>query len=250
MRQTLSNLPRPSRSLVLRGGLALAGLVAVLALLNRFVDISQDDMESWIDGAGVLAPITYAVVLFLGLTIPFNPVSDLLTVTVAALLLDPWVAILATFAAQAASISLNYRLARWYGPGIMRRLKKRNVPLVARIERHITLKTVFLFRFALPLTGIGVDFISYLSGIRRLRFAPFFAATMVPWTLLSVIYFVSAGMLREVSPGLVLVPALILLAVTSLVVLVIRRIIGPTRAPADSESERVNVRTGHTSGSG
>lgn len=248
MRQTLSNLPRPSRSLVLCGGAGIAGLLVVLALLNRFVDINQDDLESWIDGAGALAPITYAVVLFLGLTVPFNPISDLLTVTVAALLLDPWVAIVATFAAQAASVTLNYVLARRYGPGVMRRLKERNVPLVARIERHVTLKTVFLFRFALPLTGIGVDFISYLSGMRRLPFAPFFAATMGPWTLLSVIYFVSAGMLREVSPGLVLVPAIILLAVTSLVVIVIRRIIGPTRAPLRTpDCEHAKVEVGSTS---
>lgn len=199
-------------------------LLAMLLALHFYVDVDRDDLEAWIDQAGVLGPATYAVILALGLTVPFNPVSDLLTVTVAALLLDPWEAILATFAAQLFAVAFNYALARRYGARLLDRVvEEGRLPHLDRLREHIDLKTVFVLRLALPLTAIGVDFISYLAGMKRLSFPGYLVASLAPWTVMSVIYFTSAGWLREMSPVLVFVPAVLLIAGTSLLVYVLRR---------------------------
>ncbi|MEX2376287.1 MAG: VTT domain-containing protein [Dehalococcoidia bacterium] len=204
--------------------LIAAVLVVGLLLLNQNVEVDEDDLEGAIDRAGLLGPIVYVVILTLGLTIPFNPVSDILTITVAAIVLDPKVAILATFIVHTIAVTVNYTIGYFYGTRLMDRvLERRDIPLLRRVRDGITVRAIFLLRFALPLTAIGVDWISYLAGAQRLRFSTYFVASMVPWTLMSVIYFSSAALLRETSPFLVLVPAVVLITGASLLLLVLRR---------------------------
>lgn len=213
-----------ARSTLIRlGGFALVlGLLAVA--LHYFVDVEREDLERAIDRAGFWGPAAYAVILALGLTVPFNPVSDLLTVTVAALFLDPVEAILATFAAHLFAATFSYWLARRFGSGLLDRLAEESrFRFLQRLRQNIDLRTVFVLRFALPLTAIGVDFVSYLAGMRRLNFPRYLLASMTPWTLMSVVYFASAGWLRDISAFLVFVPAAILIVGTSLLVYVLRR---------------------------
>lgn len=213
-----------SRRTVVRLGAFGLVLVAMFVALHWFVDIDRQDLEDGIGRAGLWGPFAYAVILALGLAVPFNPVSDLLTVTVAALVLDPLEAIIATFVAQAFAITVSYALARRYGAGILDRLAEQpRLGFLARLRDTIDLRTVFVLRLALPLTAIGVDFVSYLAGMRRLNFAGYLAASLIPWTVMSVIYFSLAGALRDVSPVLVFVPAVILVAGSGLLVLVLRR---------------------------
>ena len=160
-----------SRSTLLRLGGFVLLLGALLLALHFLVDISREDLEEGIDRAGIWGPLTYAVILALGLTVPFNPVSDLLTVTVAALVLDPTEAILATFAAQFVAVSVSYILARRFGAGILDRVTgESRLAFLERLRQRIDLKTVFVLRMALPLTAIGVDVVSYLPGMKRLNY--------------------------------------------------------------------------------
>lgn len=209
---------------MLRLGTAASAIVTIWIVLNVFIEVDRDELETAIDRAGFWAPVAYAAILFLGLTIPFNPVSDLLTITVAAIVLDPVEAILATFVAQACSITVNYVIAARYGGGALELLEAQpRLGFLARLRDNIDLRTVFVLRLALPLTAIGVDFVSYLSGMKRLSFAGYFVVSLAPWTVMSVVYFTTAGILREASPFLVFVPAAIIIAVSSLLVLVLRR---------------------------
>lgn len=227
---------RPSKKLVALAALAIAALL----MLNMVVEVDQDDLERAIDRAGILGPIAYTVILALGLTIPMNPVSDTLTVTVASIVLDPKVAILATAIAQSIAVTVNYYLGARYGTALIdRMLERRDIAIVRRVRDGITIRAIFLLRFALPLTAIGVDWISYLAGAQRLRFSSYFVASMVPWTTMSVIFFVSAAQLRETSPFLVVLPAVGLIVLASLLVLLLRRhthILAPIEdAPVDGE---------------
>jgi len=207
-----------------RLGLVALVIVTIWVILNVFVDVDQEALETAIDRAGWWAPVAYAGILFLGLSVPFNPVSDLLTITVAAILLDPVEAILATFVAQASSITVNYLIAARYGGGVLERLEHEpKLSFVGRLRENIDLRSVFVLRLALPLTAIGVDFVSYLAGMKRLSFPGYFLVSIAPWTAMSVVYFTTAGILREASPFLVFVPAGIIIAVSSLLVLLLRR---------------------------
>ncbi|MDA1010469.1 MAG: VTT domain-containing protein [Chloroflexi bacterium] len=213
-------LRRPPLKLVALVALVVAAFFA----LNATIEVDQDDLERAIDRAGLLGPIVYAVILTLGLTVPMNPVSDLLTVTVASVVLDPKAAIVATAIAQSIAVTVNYLVGYRYGTRLLDRvLERREIPLVRRVRDHITVRAIFLLRFALPLTAIGIDWISYLAGAQRLRFGAYFVASTVPWTVMSVIFFVSAALLRETSPFLVLLPAVGLIVLASLLVFILRR---------------------------
>jgi len=210
----------PPKRLIVVG----AVLLVVIVIAQTQLRVSLDDIQSAVDRAGVLAPIAYAVVLFLGLSVPFNPVSDVATVNVAALVFEPEVAIVATIAAQSVSLTVNYFIARRFGHVLLRLATGRGrIDVVTRLEQQISYRTVFLTRFLLPLTAIGVDFISYLAGMRRLGFWSFFVASIVPWILLDLVYFYSTAYLKDRSLLLFFVPAVALIFGPGALVLAWRR---------------------------
>lgn len=208
-----------SRATALRLGLLVLVVVVVSLLAQRYLSISQDDIQEAVDAAGVFAPAAYAIVLFLGLTIPFNPISDVATVSVAAFVFDPHVSVAATFGAHTAALSINYFIARRFGSTIVRLLAGAQASeLVSRVGDRLDARRVFGIRFLLPLTAIGIDVISYLSGLRQLNFARFFVASIVPWTIISVVFFYSTSVLREQSLFLFFLPVALLILVPVLVI--------------------------------
>ena len=220
-RHAMSRLRRikVDRRTALRLG-ALALVIVVVSLLaQRYLDLSQDSIERAVDRAGVFGPAAYAVVLFLGISVPFNPVSDLATVSVAALVFEPRVSIAATFVAQTAALIVNYTVARRFGSRVVRLLAgQRASEVVARVGDRLDARRVFAIRFLLPLTAIGIDVISYLSGLRRLNFARFYVASIIPWTIIGAAFFYSTSVLREQSLVLFFLPAALLILVPVIVV--------------------------------
>lgn len=206
--------------------LGVLAAVAVLSLVaERAFDVSVDDINEAIDAAGALAPIIYAFVLFLGLSVPFNPVSDLATVNVAALVFHPTVSIPATFAAHTMALTVNYVVGRRYGPTLLRRVaSRRGAATIESLGQNFSYRALFWLRFALPLTAIGIDFVSYFSGMRRQPFLRFYAVSVVPWTMLSIVFFTTTSLLRGRSLVLFFVPAAVLILAPSLILLVRRRL--------------------------
>lgn len=198
----------PSRRLLIGGGTLLA-LVVVLQSTFR---VSVQDLEDAVAAAGVFGPVAYAVVLFLGLTVPFNPVSDVATVNVAALVFDPEVSIVATFFAHSGAFAVNYYVARRFGNVGLRLITGRGeIKIVTKLRDQMGYRTILFTRFMLPLTAIGIDIISYLAGMRRMNFPRFYLASIVPWTIISVVYFVSTGYLKDQSLVLFLLPGALLI---------------------------------------
>lgn len=211
--------------LAVRLGLVLLVIAVVTVVAGRVLDVSVDDVEHTVRAAGVLAPVIYAVVLFLGLSVPFNPMSDLATVNVAALLFQPEVSIPATFAAHSTALAVNYGVGRRFGPTLLRRVAShRGAARIESLGHNFSYRTLFLLRMALPLTAIGIDFVSYFSGMRRLSFWRFYVVSIVPWTLLSIVYFTSTSILKERSFVLVFVPAAVLIVAPTLFLVVRRRL--------------------------
>lgn len=207
-----------SRRTALRLGVLVAIILVVSLVAQRYIDFDRDDIEEAVDAAGMLAPALYAIVLFLGLSVPFNPVSDLATVSVAALVFEPHVSVGATFAAHTGALVVNYTVARRFGSRVVRLLAgQRASEVVARVGDRLDARRVFAIRFLLPLTAIGIDVVSYLSGLRRLNFARFYVASIIPWTTISVIFFYSTSFLREQSLVLFFLPVALLVLVPLLI---------------------------------
>ncbi len=204
--------------------LLVIALVALAVFLQQTIDFSFDEIKETVDSAGIFGPLVYAFVLFLGLTVPFNPVSDLATVNVAALLFEPRVSVGATFLAHTAALSVNFFVARRFGDRVLRLLSgDAATAFVERFGDRMTYGSVFTLRFALPLTGIGIDVVTYLAAIGRLNFVRFYIVSIIPWTLVSLIYFYSTSYLRDRSLVLFFLPAVLLLIVPTAFVLWRRR---------------------------
>ena len=196
----------PRRLIVL--GIALLILVVVL---QQTVNFSFTEFERTVDDAGIFGPLVFTVVLFLGLTVPFNPISDLATVNVAALLFEPEVSIAGTVAAQSASLVVNYWFARRFGDRTLRLLSgERAAAFVERFGGRMTYRTLFSLRFALPLTGIGIDVVTFLAALGRLGFIRFYFVSIIPWLIIDIIYFYSTSYLKDQSFILFFLPAAIL----------------------------------------
>jgi uncharacterized membrane protein YdjX (TVP38/TMEM64 family) len=188
-------------------------VVLIGAVLQRRFGLSGDDVERGMRAAGPFGPAAYTALLVAGLTIPFNPLSDVLVVSAAALLLPPGMGIGATFVAQSVALAVNYAVARRYGDRVIDLVgSARARQIVERIGRRLSYRMIFGLRFLLPLTAVGIDVVSYLAGLRRLPFTKFYLASIVPWTLLSIAYFTSTAVLRAYSTLLALLPAALLVA--------------------------------------
>ena len=188
----------------------------LLLILHQTVDFSFEEFERTVDEAGIFGPIVYGFVLFLGLTIPFNPVSDLATVNVAAFLFEPELSVAATVSAQSASLIANYWFARHLGDRTLRLLSgAKAAAFVERFGGRMTYRTVFTLRFALPLTGIGIDVVTFLAALGGLGFIRFYLVSITPWLLIDIIYFYSTSYLRDQSFILFFLPAAILLIAPS-----------------------------------
>tara|TARA_B100000700_G_scaffold330845_1_gene459482 strand:+ start:2417 stop:3100 length:684 start_codon:yes stop_codon:yes gene_type:complete len=202
----------------------LLALVIILLVSYYFVhrqfNLTFDQIESIVNSVGIFAPLVYALVLFCGLVIPFNPISDLITVNVAAFLFKPEVSILATFFAHTGSLVVNYIVARIFGEKIMRILVHKEASIFFdRFGNKVTPKSIFYLRFLLPITAIGIDIVTYLAAMRRIRFSTFYCVSIIPWTLISIIYFYSTNFLKNQSLMLFFVPAVLLILVPSVVIL-------------------------------
>lgn len=224
-------LRMPSRRLLVGGGL----LLIIIVILQSTVRVSVQDIEDAVAEAGVFGPIAYTILLSLGLSVPFNPVSDAATVSVAALVFSPEVSIAATFVAHSVSLIVNFMVAKRYGHVGIRLITGRGeIGIVNRLSDRMSYRTVFLTRFMLPLTAIGIDVVSYLAGMRGLRLAPFYIASIIPWTIISVVYFYSTSYLKDRSLVLFFVPAVALIFGPPALLFLWRRIRGDRTASVEA----------------
>ena len=191
----------------------------VSVLLQRIFQISLKDLETTVNSFGLLAPIAYSIILTLGLSVPFNPVSDYLTVNLAAFLFHPLVAIVGTFAAHTLALTVNYWLARKFGWKILSRLLSGDEGnYLADLAEKIRPSQIFWLRWLLPLTAVGIDFVSYAAGLANLSFLRFYLVSIVPWTIINVLFFSSTNFVIDRATILFFIPGIIIV-VTPLVVL-------------------------------
>jgi len=204
------------REKIIRLAIVFIAIFTVGISAQQFFNLNTQNLDSWIKSFKILAPAIYSVMLVFGLSIPFNPIPDYLLVNLAAYLFNPIQAIVATFFAHTVAISINYYLAKKFGPNLLKKvLINKEEQNISIFSVQITPVRIFSMRWILPLTAIGVDIVSYASGIARISFTKFFVASIIPWTILNIIFFTSTSYLKQISAGLILVPGIIL-AVMSL----------------------------------
>jgi len=202
------------RKLVLRIVLILAISFTLTFTLTKIFNIDLTSLEELIMPFGAFAPIVYSIMLFLGLSIPLNPISDFLLVNLAAILFTPTVAVIATFCAHSLALTVNYWLARHFGPPLIKKFTSENERMyLAKLEKKVQLGWIFAARFILPLTTVGIDIVSYAAGLAKLSFVKFLLVSIVPWTILNIAYFYSTNFFKEAAPYLFFLPVIVLVSI-------------------------------------
>ena len=215
-----------NRTILIRVGLILLFFYATVFVFSRVFGIGLYEIQQFVASFGILGPLIYMVLLLLGLTIPFNPVSDFLIVNVAALLFPPHVSILCTFIVHSLAITINYKVGMKYGGKMLEKVtSQKHNHIVDKVLEKLSLKMIFLLRFILPTSNVvGVEMISYASGLKKVPFGGFFLASIIPWTILSVLYFYSTYLLRDKSLQLYFLPAILLVGLPTAVFFLIFKI--------------------------
>ncbi len=191
----------------------------VFGLISFFVEkvfnINLDTLKDLVASFGDFAPVFYSVMLFLGLSVPLNPISDFLVVSLAALIFPPVTAVIATFFAHIMALTTNYWIARRFEHVVLRRITSADeTESIEKLSKKIKPSWIFGLRFLLPLTAIGIDIVSYAAGTARINYKKFMLVSLIPWTFYSILFFFSTSLAKQISSKLFFVPAAIILAIS------------------------------------
>ncbi|OGD85901.1 hypothetical protein A2Z23_03000 [Candidatus Curtissbacteria bacterium RBG_16_39_7] len=110
------------------------------------------------------------------------------------------------------ALSTNYWISRAIGWKVTDKILGEKESKEARnLAKSISLAKIFGLRWILPLTAVGVDVVSYAAGLARLPFGKFYLASIIPWSVINVIFFLSTNYVKEHATLLFFLPAFILL---------------------------------------
>ena len=179
------------------------------------MDLSIQQIQNFVLSFGIFAPIAYSIILFLGLSVPFNPISDFLIINMGEIHFPPYIAIIFTFFAQSLVITVNYFVGYRYVKRILDKVvTSENSKYLEKYFNKLTIKSLFLIRFFVPVSSMfGADIVSYVSGMQRLPFLKYFIVSIIPWTFLTILYFTATAYLINRSIFLYFLPAIIIVMV-------------------------------------
>ncbi len=195
-------------------------------ILRKIFSVDFVQVQAAVASFGIYAPVVYGFIFFLGLTVPFNPISDFLVVNAAVLLFPAYESVIATFISHCFVLVTNYWMARKYGDVILRHLAvRKEADYIEKLIKKLTPGGIFALRFVLPTAhAVGMDLVSYAAGIEKISFGKFFIASIIPWTILNVVYFYSSSYLKQQAFILYALPSVLLIAVPTIVLFLKRRI--------------------------
>lgn len=188
-------------------------------LLENIIGVDFNAVQNWVKSFGIFAPLAYSFLLYLGLTIPFNPLPDSALLVFAAFTFPPYFSIPATFLAQVLAICTNYYLGRKFGWKIIEKItSEEDLNSIKQLTKKISLRLIILIRFVPSATAIGFDVLSYAAALTQIPFKKLFWASIIPWTILNILFFISTYALKEISSYLFFIPALAIIGIPVLVI--------------------------------
>lgn len=185
-------------------------MTAIGIALQGIFHLELKTLKDWVLSFGLLAPIVYGILIFLGLIIPFNPLSDFALVIFAAYAFPPLHSITATLMANILAITFNYYFAYSFGQKILKKIfSDEDYQEIEKLIKKINYSLIITIRSIPSSTSIGFDAISYAAGIYKLPFIKFFLASMIPWGFITLVFFISTYILRGYHPALIFLPVAI-----------------------------------------
>lgn len=159
--------------------LKICGLVTFIILLILFnmnyLNLSPQKIRDWITSFGVIAPVVFVILSIFRPLILF-PASILAVVggmTFGALLGTVYTVLGASLGA-----GLSFFIARKVGSSFFKP-KQKNGRKLEKIQEEVEKRGFFYVYFLRMIPILNFDLISYASGVSRIRFTPFYTATLL-----------------------------------------------------------------------
>lgn len=170
--------------LFLAGGVAFSLILD--QVINRFVNLDPEDVERWIDGFGVLAPLVY--IGLLASTIIFTPLPSVPVDIAGGLAFGLFVGTLYTLLGGMIGATINFYVARRLGRGFVER--KVGAQAMAQIDSFadragarfiVATRLIPLFNF---------DWISYAAGLTMMPYRTYALASLLGMTppVIGIVY--------------------------------------------------------------
>lgn len=192
--------------------------------LQGIFHLELKTLKDWVLSFGLLAPVVYGILIFLGLIIPFNPLSDFALVIFASYAFPPLHSITATLVANILAITFNYYFAYTFGEKILKKIfSPKDYQEIEKLIKKINYMLIITIRSIPSSTSIGFDAISYAAGIYKLPFLKFFLSSMLPWGSITIVFFVSTYILRGYHTALIFLPVVIFAFIPLIVILLKKR---------------------------
>lgn len=179
-------------------------------------ELSKDQIQTFVESTGALAPITFIFVTFLQVT--FIPIPSTVTILLGNYLFGPWLAYLYSFIGLLIGSILAFFLGRWIGKPYLTWLAGGKEELDGWFKRfHGREKVVLFFMFLFPF--FPDDFLCSIAGALPITFA-FFLFSQIVTRIIAIggnLLFLSGEVIAYEGVGLVIVIALIAIGVTALI---------------------------------
>lgn len=214
-----------NRHIFARLGVFVFFFYLITYLITDYFNIGVAQVQEFVLGFGILAPLIYSIVLFLGLSVPLNPISDFLIINIAVIAFPPYEAIFFTFLGHSAAIIVNYIIGMLYGKKVLEKIvNKENSKYIEKYTSQLTIKKLFVIRFIVPIaTMFGADIVSYASGMQRLPFFRYYLVSIIPWAILSTLYFLFSSYLLNISIFLYFLPPILIVTVPLLLIYIYKK---------------------------
>ena len=165
----------------------LFGTIVLAIVFSRFIwDLSSyfapANIETWLESAGIFAPLLYMAVMALAVVI--SPIPSLPLDIAAGAFFGPFVGTLYSVSGALAGAVMSFMIARFLGRELIERFLGGHINFCTECSDMILTKVVFLSRL-LPV--VSFDIISYGAGLTKMSLKRFSLATffgMIPLTYL------------------------------------------------------------------
>jgi uncharacterized membrane protein YdjX (TVP38/TMEM64 family) len=173
----------------------LIGLVYIVLAIFLYLGWQSGDIQRFIRGAGVFAPILYLFFATLKAVFPIIPGEVLITVGVIAF--GPWVGFILAELGLTMGSAIAFLIARKYGTGVVLRIMgKERFEKVHKLTGDKTLFTFFLI-YLTP--GSPDDFVTYIAGLTSINFWLFLLICVAGRTPTYILYVLAGQSLRTLN---------------------------------------------------
>ncbi|MBQ3235177.1 MAG: TVP38/TMEM64 family protein [Clostridia bacterium] len=199
-------------------GVVLLLVVAIYFLLKALglTNLTREQIQSFVEGFGVLAPLAFIIVTVLQVT--FIPIPSTVTILAGNYLFGLWLSYAYSFIGLIIGSIIAFYLGRWLGKPFLSWLAGGRDKLEAWIARLKGREKVFLF-FAFLFPFFPDDFLCSLAGALPVSFTFFIIAQLITrvTSIGGNLLFLSGEVISYSGFGLVIIIALVALGVTAFV---------------------------------